>query len=52
MVVADDAIALLWTGKIFKVAPDKPLYEAKAGVGDLVLGLLRLHEILEERQRP
>ncbi len=47
-VLADDAIAMLWTGKLFRYKPEGEFYEAKFQVGDLLLGLIRLHRILEE----
>ena len=43
---ADQAIDLLFTGRIFRGHPTKPYYEAADGVGFLCYGLLQLHEAL------
>jgi uncharacterized protein YyaL (SSP411 family) len=50
MVLADDAINLLWNGKLFAIKPDADFYEAKFQVGDLTLALIRLHQVIEDQQ--
>ena len=49
MVLADDAIALLWTGKLIRNKPGAEFYEAKFQSGDLLLGLIRLHKTLRQQ---
>ncbi len=46
---AQQAIELLFNGKIFRGHPAKPYYEAADGVGFLCYGLIQLQEALEGR---
>ena len=48
---ADLAIASLWKGGLFVRQSGDPYYEAKLGTGDLLSGLLRLHESLGDKPR-
>lgn len=47
---ADTAIEHLWKNGLFVRQKDDPYYEAKLGVGDLLSGLLRLHQALNDQQ--